>query len=76
MIAAQTIIVFGMLLIVWFVVSETISYLLCRSMGIGPDQFESDDVYTIRAGVFLSPVLLPLTALILFDRWLRERRTL
>ena len=49
-------------LIAWYLISEIISWLICRATGVKPDEYDMDAVQGLRAGVFLAPVMIAMIA--------------
>ncbi len=50
-------------LAVWFLISEGIAWLICSMGGLSPDEYDADDIRTLRAGVFMAPAWIPLLLL-------------
>jgi len=46
------------ILIAWYLISEVISLMLCRATGVKPDDYDSDHVQGLRAGVFMAPPMI------------------
>jgi hypothetical protein len=59
----------------WYVASETLSWIWCKVMGITPDQYESDQVWELRAGMFMMPVLVAMLLAELLFRWMGRQLT-
>ena len=66
---------FALAIAAWYVASETLSWAWCKVMGITPDQYESDQVWELRAGMFLMPVLVAMLLAELAFRWTARQLT-
>lgn len=45
-------------LIAWYLISEVISWQICRALHVKPDEYDSDVVLGLRAGVFMAPAMI------------------
>ena len=60
------ILLIGAVFIIYYFISETLSWLYCKFTGI--KDYESDEVYAARAGIFMMPILVPLMVCLWFMR--------
>lgn len=61
----MTILICGAALIGWYLLSELLAWVLCVATATPLEQYDSATVLTIRMGIFLLPVILPMVALAL-----------
>lgn len=59
----KTALVIAACLLIWYVVSEVIAFAICDFSEIKPQQYDSDQIWAIRAGVFMAPAIIGILVL-------------